>query len=820
MANAKKPAEPFMVQPEQGIRPLKRSFASKHKSGITIVLAVLIVALIVAAGLVLYVQGQVKTIASTAPSKVLTGPIRGNFSLGAHGILTYNYSSYLVGYARIHYSELNVANSVLSLSIYPSNPSEPVYLVNVEGYCVQCFVGSSLYGALNSSMHSYGLIVNRSSLNYIDINQLALLPKNVIVIIPSGLIPNILLPNATYTEKCTNYASVSILDMLNSGDTIIYVGRNFTRSVSCSGQIAQNTNQEISTLFPFSNFTINSTRDNFTNSTLFLKTPTFFLKPGYSFGAVTSAHILNGTLISMSNYPSVGWNSSVEYLASDISKVMKSRFWMVPLASQTMKLPSARSGNATIFTLNTTISYSPQISNLVNGSFAILKLNLSNAAGFQDFEIPFRYAFKQNGLIGMPAVVGLSEPAQISAQIFNASQNKTVITFVPILNLNLTSATDTPVHVGQTGALAIFTYYSFYLSSGYYIAELMDQQNSTYSSALFYVANSTVSATKSDFKNATFTFSALSDGQPLNGVAYQVSINNAYNSTGVVNGGTIHYTLPQGTSLSYGSGVFKLEIMGSSYIIPYQYQNNGVPAIPPLYIAFAIAAVAIVILNKILVPPNVDDYYIDVPEIKPAKMEYAKESADSILSVFEKINSFYHWIHIPLTAEEIKSGISSNIKYGNTRMTITLRNTYAILNTLVERGVVQMADDYYAPTKWINESGYSMAYLVIYRKLKDYCIANAMLMTEMGVSNKADVIVTNKGAQNYIKIYTSDMKIKDIEISQRTCTFLVFLDEEARLSFMDKLYRSYSNNSEILKMAINYRNVKLVDSGKLAELKL
>ena len=113
-----------------------------------------------------------------------------------------------------------------------------------------------------------------------------------------------------------------------------------------------------------------------------------------------------------------------------------------------------------------------------------------------------------------------------------------------------------------------------------------------------------------------------------------------------------------------------------------------------------------------------------------------------------------------------------------------------------------------------------MAYLVIYRKLKDYCISNAMLMTEMGASSKADVIVTNKGAQNYVKIYSEDMKVKDIDISQKIRTFIVFLEEEDRLSFMDRLYKSYSDNAEILKMAINYGNVKLIDSSNLDELRL
>ncbi len=814
MADAKNPAESFNVQSEPGITKLKTSFISRHKGALNIVIVALILFLLLAGLVYFYVQGQLSAILS-APSSAPTGRITGTLTLLQQGLLTYNYSSYLLGYAKAHYSQSNSSNSTLSLSIYPENPSEPVYVINVGGYCDQCFVGSSLFGALNYSMSKYGMILNRSSLNYIDINQLSRLPQKVTVIIPSGLLPNILLPNATYTEKCTNYANITIMDMLGEGDTVIYVGRNFSRSVSCSGQVTQNTAQETAALNRFSNNTIPNT----TSAGLFFSSPTFIVEPGASLGHVYSAHILNGTLIVLSDYPSTGWNNSVSNLASDLAKVMVSRFWIPAMASGFDAI-NGTSSNATVFTTNTLIGYSSNVSAQINSSYALLRLNLTNQDGFQDFELPFRYSLKQNGLISMPAVTGLSQATTLSAQVFNQSKSSTVITFVSVLDRNLSATSSAPILVGQTGAQSIYSFPQFYLPTGYYVAQLIDQQGSIYSSSLFYIANSTIIPQKLNFSNVTFLFSASSNGQPLNGVPYQISINKAYGFNGIIENGNIKYSLPPGTSLNRGNGTFEVGIMGSNYSVPYNYQSQKAITVPPLYIAFAVAAIGIVILNKILVPPNIDDYYIDVPDIKPSKLEHAKEPAESIVSVFDKVNAFYHWKYVPLTADEVKSGISTNIKYGNTRMTITLRNTYAILGSMVEKGVVSTADDYYAPSRWISESGYSMEYLVIYRKLKDYCISNAMLLTEMGASSKADVIVTNKGAQNYVKIYSPGLKAKDIEVSQKTRTFIVFIDEEARMSFLDKLYLSYGNNAEILKMAISYGNVRLVDSNNLSDLKL
>jgi hypothetical protein len=811
MADAKKPA----AQKDNGITPIKKSFLGGHKKMVVGLVAAVAVIVIILALIAVYVQGQIKQL--VAPVNVISGPISGSLSMTSHGMLTYNYSNYLAGYAKVHYFQSNATNATLSLTIYSSNPAEPVYLVNVGGYCVQCFIGSSLLKDLNSSMHTYGLINNQSSLNYIDINKLNELPPGVIVIIPSGLMPTALLPNVTYSEKCPSYSNVTVVSMLSEGDTIVYVGDNFTRSVSCSGQIALNSNRSISTLIPF----MNDTPRNNTQSKLHFNSPTFYLGPGNSYGKVTEAHILNGTLIALSNYPSVGWNYSAAYLASDISMVLESRFWMAPLATGSMNLSTfSDQGNATVFTINTHITYAPQVSTQVNDSFALLRLNLSNKNAFQELEIPFRYTLRQNGLIGMPAVTGLSQPTQISAQVFNASSSATIITFVPILTSNLTNATTSPVRIGQTGPTALFTYPSLYLKSGYYIAKLMDQQGNTYSYALFYVDNSTISPSSLDFKNTSFRFTATSNGQPINGVSYKVNINGAYNGTGVIDGGSIVYNLPSGVSIGYGTGYFNFEIMGRNYSMPYSYTNPNAVRIPPLYIAFVIAAIIIVVLNKVLIPPNVEEYYIDVPDVKPQKLEHASESVDSIIAVFDRVNIFYRWVHMPLTAEEVKAGISSNIKYGNTRMSITIRNTYSILNALLQKGVVQMADDYYAPTRWIKESGYSIEYLVVYRKLRDYCIANAMFITELGVSSNADVIVTSKGTQTYVKIYSKGVKSSSIEVSQKIRTFIVFIDMEARLNFLNELYKSYGSNAQILKIAIAYGNVKLIDSDDLGELKL
>ena len=783
-----------------------------YRREIKIIGAVLIILVVAFIALYLYVNSQVAIIVHKYSAPKISGIPEGAIGVLSQGVLSYNYSNYLVEYARVHYIQSNAVVANLSLTLYSTPPVQRIYLVNAESYCVQCFLGQTLLGALNASLAKYGLIQNGSSLNYVDINQLSTVPPGSTVIIASGLIPNILLTNITYTERCSKSSNATMVSMLSQGDTVVYVGRNFSRSVSCSGQIAQDSLQETGFLSTLSNSTI----PNFTRGTLHLANPTFFLIPGNNFGSASGTSVLNGSLVVLSNYPYAGWNNSAPLLASDIAEVLASRFWLNVLSQGNATLPLSPHGNTTLFTLKTMIPYSPGVSREVNASYALLSLKLYNGNNSQYYELPLRYTLRQNGLVSFPPVVPQTSQTQFSAQVFNES-GSVVIGQVPVYDSNFSLAQN-PIPIGQIGPTALYKPWVFSIPSGYYIAELRDQHDTQYASALFLVSNATISPVDLDYKNGSFLFYVSSDGSPISGVSYTIDVNGAYNSTGILQDGSIKYTLPKSTVLSYGTGFFYLSILGSNYAVPYNYQYNG-PTVPPLYIAFGVAALFIIILNRILVPINVEEYFIDVPDVKPPKHERATETPESIVSVFQSVNTLYHWTHMPLTPEEVKSGIAGNIKYGNARMTVTLRNTNAILNTLVRKGVLAMSKNYYAPAKWLEESGHDIEYLVMYRRLRDYCIANAMLITEPDGSDKADVVITRKGAQDYVKIYSSSVRIKDMEIGQRVKTFLLFLDEDKMLSFMEVLYKSYGPNAEILKMAINYGNVKLVHSDDLGALK-
>ncbi len=224
------------------------------------------------------------------------------------------------------------------------------------------------------------------------------------------------------------------------------------------------------------------------------------------------------------------------------------------------------------------------------------------------------------------------------------------------------------------------------------------------------------------------------------------------------------------------------------------------------------------ILNLIIKPPNRDEYYIDVPDFPPVQKVNVKVGKNEVTSVFDKVNYNYHWRYMPLTIEELKGGISSNVRYNNIPVSITLQNTSMIVNKLIGEGEVITAGGYFAPKRWETDSGHDIEYLTIFRKLRDYCVAHAILFTDVGVSDTADVVLNKGGAEAQVMIYSTVSGLKELKISPNTKMFVLFIDEETRLNFMQKLYESYGKNAEVLKMGISYGYIKLLDAVDLSQL--
>jgi hypothetical protein len=370
------------------------------------------------------------------------------------------------------------------------------------------------------------------------------------------------------------------------------------------------------------------------------------------------------------------------------------------------------------------------------------------------------------------------------------------------------------------GSRAVVKYHAFSQQGGYYILSLRDINNNYYGSTLFYLAGLNITPLTPysiNFQNGTFAFNLTSNHLEVTNATYTVSLNGAYESSGQVSSGVVRYALPKGTVISQGTQNFNFYMFNSNYTYTTKYQQL-VLNVPAIYIEFAVAILVVVLLNLLLKPPNRDEYYIDVPDFPPSRREKVKVPKSAVLGVFDKVNYYHRWKYMPLTEDEIKLGIGNNVRVNNMPVSITMQNTDSLLAELTEEKQLDGISDYYAPNAWIEASGHSVEYLVIFRKLRDYCVSHAILFTDIDSSNVADMLVTREGKQMSVFIYTSTSPMRKITLSRDAKIALVFLNDNAIHNFQAKLYTSFGKEAEVLKLGIEYNYIKLVDSDHLDQL--
>ena len=771
------------------------------------IIALLIMGLI--GGILYYIRGQIGNLFVTAPAPV-TGRIIINATILHSGTLTYNNSKSLVEYALLNYSSFNVSRLNLSIAVYNENPLPKIYVVNTNGYCISCFDAGSIYRYLSSDLTNYGVILNQSSISMVSISSLSTTSPDSIIVIPSGLMPLDLMPFSGVGDNFT------ILNLLSMGDSVVYIGQNFSRAVGYGGTVFVTSGKSSLALANVGLSTLPAVQSFVSNESdgIIFNNPTFRFATGYSYGSVSAVNASNGTIIALSNYPSTSWSNEIA-LSSDIARVIYLRFWMGKLSygNYYYNVSLNSSGQLPIFSTNKTI---PNLPGIVPSTYPVIIIKAYNDNGFVTKQIPFSSSFIDNGIVSMQENIGEGENIPIYVNVRNSTA--TLSLHLSIYNSTLHLAASVPVGF-VNASFGIIKYPSFILPPGYYISSLQGFNNNEYGSSLFQIRNITITPIALDFRNNSFIFHATSNNFPVSNLSYQATINGAHSESGTINNGVIKYILPRGSIIRYGQENFVFRIINQNYTFSTSYQSQSVH-IPAIYIEFGVAGLIVILLNIILRPPTKDEYYVDVPDFQPTSKAKVKTSKESVVNIFDSVNYYYHWKYMPLTAEEVKAGISTNIRDNSMPVSITQQNVLAILNKLVSQGLIVQVGDYYAPKSWIANSRHDIEYLVIFRELRDYFVSHATLFTDLDQSQLADIVVTKRGVQNLIIIYSSSSGMRKINVSPESRIFIIFLNEETRIDFMNRIYISYGQDAEILKMGISYSYIRLVDVSDLDQISL
>ncbi len=768
-----------------------------------------VIAFVIAIGVLsLYVKSELPHIIT--PGAAAPGALGASISLKQDGFLTYSNAQSLVEYALMAYNFSNGTYANVSLTVYQEKPIVNIYLVNASQACLNCFPFPTVRTALQNALTEYGLIINVTSMQTVQLSGLQGLPRDSVIVMPTGLLPLAVTPGAAGS-------TFTIANLLANGDTIIYVGRNFSDSVSSAGQITINSPQTTAAIqgLGLTQGQI-SAKSTFTPAgiPLFFNSSarTFEFAQGSLYGPIPYATAGNGTVVAFTNYPTSAWSTSAQ-MASDIAAAIDARFWMTPIAYGRSVLNfsmAKRSGVYDEFTVG-----QPFLGSSLGNVYSLLNVKLHNATGFLGKNIEFSASYLPNGTVAITPQVGQTQAVPISLEV-NLRTPTLQSPHIDIYDSNFTYLGSIPVSSFNSSA-GIEKIETFYLTGGYHILMLRDFNDRFYSGALFDIANTTITPLYLSFNNGTFAFQLTSLGLPIGNTSYTLSLNGEYPQQGTITDGTVVYDLPKGSLVSYGNQQFTLGVFGSNIVANYPYPSPSF-YIQPIYIEFAIAAVVIILLNIILQPPNRDDYYIDVPTLPPVKKTPVSIGADIVLGVFDKVNFYYRWRYMPLTAEEVKAGISNNVRVNNVPIAITLQNTVNVMSVLVAKGMLVTSMDYYAPKKWMDDSKHDIEYLVVFRKLRDYCVSHATLFTDLDTNATCDMQVTKSGSQSLVYIYSRGSKLKEMKVTDDSRIFVVFINEEARLAFMDRLYASYGEQAEVLKTGIAYSYIRLIDAEHLDQL--
>ncbi|MFP3279162.1 MAG: hypothetical protein RXP92_02550, partial [Candidatus Micrarchaeota archaeon] len=453
-------------------------------------------------------------------------------------------------------------------------------------------------------------------------------------------------------------------------------------------------------------------------------------------------------------------------------------------------------------------------------TYPLVNVVFSNSTNYSIISKRFNVYAKLNGSLSIPSPIAETQtvPIVIGMNI-NSPTRRLVIPHIDLYTSNMTYVTSIPIGFFNTSTgINIIKYESFGMPSGYYIAILRDFNNRPYAASLFELAGIEISPINLNFRNGTFLFRLSSLGMPIANSTYSISLDNSYLTSGITNNSEILYRLPKGSVIGYGTQTFEINIFNSKYTYVTQYSKE-ILHIPAYYIEFAIVIIIVIVLNLVIKAPNRDEYYIDIPEIPRSKKTHVVVPKKEILDLFDKINMHYHWKYMPLLPEEIKNGIAANLRYNNMPISITLQNVDIILTKLVNSGDLTNIKDYFAPKRWIDESGYSIEYLATFRRLRDYFVTAGISFTpDLGAAQDADIDITKSGVEAQVFIYAETGKRSKIWVGGDTKKFIVFFDDERKLKFIEALYSSFGDESEVLKVAIANGLIKLIDTEHLDQL--
>ncbi|HUY70203.1 MAG TPA: hypothetical protein VMV00_01385 [Candidatus Baltobacteraceae bacterium] len=783
------------------------------------IIAAIVVAIAVV-GIVLYTTSVLS--AYKAQAALSANVITPFSTVGAHissqNLLTYNNGAQLAPYVIVSYSVTNstyvVANSTLFKSQIPSR----IYFLNISDECFNCANTAAIEQSVISDLVHFRVINSSAPVAQISISNIGTIQPNSILVVLNGLMPSSMFANMSGRNVST------LQYLLQKGTSILYTGQDFSHVLLPGSIVVPNPN-------PMPSFMATSPG----NSTLrtpnyFIAAPTFAFSSGANLGGITYVNAYNGSVVAFPDTPNTWQNST--YVGFDISKAILGLFWLQKYASGTgfqqvtVKGTNTTSGEMGVALTDINFPYSYQDVATANSgglrtivyAYSIVGMKLTNITYVLLYSAPH---FTLNGTVGLPSKVTPVQQVPLTMTIFsNATSGVNIQPHLTIYNTYNKTVLSEPLSATTIhGNFTFLKYLTLNLPAGQYVALLQSFSGTQYGGGYFSVYPINVTQTYHNYTTQTFNFYLFSGGAPLTGIPYHVSLNGLYKANGTVQNGTISYRLPSGTPAIYGVLGFNITMPSLSQSVYYAvYNAPPIITINKQYVELGIVGVIVLLMVVLVKAPNRDEFYIDVPSLPRMQRTEIKLKPRELLAVFDKLNLYYHWKFMPLSKAELRTGIATNIRFGNMPVSLTYGNVEIVLDQMAVKGYVEGADELYAPKDWIKQSGHDIEYLATFKKMRIYLVTHAYVFTDIDSSNLADIVATLHGERKYIAIHSKTSKFQKLPIYANSKTYLVFLNSYALDQFREGMNSSMTKEAEELKIYISTGYVKLIDADNPDEM--
>ncbi|MGC8694056.1 MAG: hypothetical protein ACP5RI_00320 [Candidatus Micrarchaeia archaeon] len=767
---------------------------------IKIIVIIFLILGIIILGTVYYIASMFKT-AGIVPTPSIPKYISFTANLKSQDLLSSFYGSYIVPYILINYSASNITSLNITARLISSKPPDHIYILNWSGECINCNKNNAFVENLSASLISMNIINSSNPIRIIPESDLSILNSSDYLFILNGQMPQYLFNQTP--------SGISLLEqVLDNGATVIYVGSNFSKTL-----IAQ------SVLVPAQNIPSFLSTTSYSGHSIYNQSLPFILSPGKLLNDMSYTQVGNGYIFVFPNYLNTFPNMSDA--ANFFSLFMYNNSWIPNIATTsrnlTLNYSSNEGGNIGLL-FNST--------HLVNSGYTISQLNSSYVEAYilQSSYGPYflkRYLFKPyftapNGTIDMPLYASPGFP--ISSQITIFEKYSTFVEpHFDIYTLDMQKISSIPPIFAKniSGSFTFYENFTPEISKGFYIVQLNGYSGQHYASGLLSVPPLSVSYLIGNYTEGKFLFFATAGGKPISNVNAIITLNGNYSENVTINNGTLLYTLPAGASIQQGNETFKIVSLQQSIAIK-QYYKPAFVSINQQYIEFVIALIIVILEVTLVKTPFRDEFYIDISSLPEPQKTPIKIRENELINVFNSLNNYYHWRYMPLSKFEFKNAIATNIRVNSIPVNLTYENVEFLLDSLVKKGDVVVADDLYAPSTWITQSKHDIEYLATFKKLRSYLIAHGYIFTDLDKSDVADIITTIHNEKSYIVIYSKTSRfISKLPIQEKFKTYLVFLNDDKLEIFRNNLYSSVSNEAEILRTYISANKVILVSADNL-----